>query len=147
LKKITIFVILKQDKQMGKLFKRMWLIIYLKLVRITKSSMLLIDENEIKSSAICRKLMSHPDSKFMIAPLSQKRYVKNDTLGMFIVLSNSRINITNHVYNYDVSLTQVVFDKLNKTFDNKVESLRLSFETEMRSQIKHSLTTILEKLI
>lgn len=132
---------------MGKLFKRMWLIIYLKLVRITKSSMLLIDENEIKSSAICRKLMSHPDSKFMIAPLSQKRYVKNDTLGMFIVLSNSRINITNHVYNYDVSLTQVVFDKLNKTFDNKVESLRLSFETEMRSQIKHSLTTILEKLI
>jgi competence CoiA-like predicted nuclease len=147
LKKITIFVILKQDKQMGKLFKRMWLIIYLKLVRITKSSMSLIDENEIKSSAICRKLMSHPDSKFMIAPLSQKRYVKNDTLGMFIVLSNSRINITNHVYNYDVSLTQVVFDKLNKTFDNKVESLRLSFETEMRSQIKHSLTTILEKLI
>lgn len=132
---------------MGKLFKRMWLIIYLKLVRITKSSMSLIDENEIKSSAICRKLMSHPDSKFMIAPLSQKRYVKNDTLGMFIVLSNSRINITNHVYNYDVSLTQVVFDKLNKTFDNKVESLRLSFETEMRSQIKHSLTTILEKLI
>ena len=66
---------------------------------------------------------------------------------MFIVLSNSRINITNHVYNYDVSLTQVVFDKLNKTFDNKVESLQLSFETEMRSQIKHALITILEKLI
>lgn len=130
-----------------RLFKRMLLIIYLKLVRITKSSMSLIDENEIKSSAICRKLMSHPDSKFMIAPLSQKRYIKNDTLGMFIVLSNSRINITNHVYNYDVSLTQVVFDKLNKTFDNKVESLQLSFETEMRSQIKHSLITILEKLI
>jgi hypothetical protein len=108
--------------------------------------MSLIDENEVKSSAICRRLISHPDSKFLIAPLSHKRYIKNDPLGMFIVLSNNRINITNHVYNYDVNLTQVVSDKLNDMFDKKVESLRLEFETEIKGQIKHSLTTILGKL-
>jgi hypothetical protein len=105
-----------------------------------------IDENEIKSSAICRRLISHPDSQFLIAPLSHKRYIKNDPLGMFIVLSDSRINITNHVYNYDVNLTQVVSDKLNDMFDKKVESLRQEFETEIKGQIKHSLTTILGKL-
>ena len=65
---------------------------------------------------------------------------------MFIVLSNNRINITNHVYNYDVNLSQIIADKLDTMFDNKVEALRLSFELELKSQIKHSLTTILEKL-
>ena len=105
-----------------------------------------VDANEIKSSAICRKLIAHPDSTFLIAPLSHKRYIKNDSLGVFIVLSNNRINITNHIYNYDVNLTQIISDKLNNMFDNKVESLRLEFETEIKSQIKHSLTTILERL-
>lgn len=108
--------------------------------------MSLVDENEIKSSAICRRLISHPDSTFLIAPLSHKRYIRNEPLGMFIVLSNKRINITNHVYNYDVNLSDVVADKLNDMFDNKVESQRLLFESEIKSQIKHSLTTILGKL-
>jgi hypothetical protein len=66
---------------------------------------------------------------------------------MFIVLSNNRINITNHIYNYDVNLSPAISDKLNDMFDNKVELLRQTFETEIKSQIKHSLTTILEKLM
>lgn len=133
-------------KYFRRLFKRMGLKVYLRFKRIARTDMSLIDENEVKSSAICRRLISHPDSQFLIAPLSHKRYIKNDPLGMFIVLSNNRINITNHVYNYDVNLTQVVSDKLNDMFDKKVESLRLEFETEIKSQIKHSLTTILGKL-
>lgn len=128
-------------------FKRLKLKIYLKIRNIIKPNMSSVDKNEIKSSAICRKLISHPDSKFLIAPLSHKRYIKNDLLGMFIVLSNNRINITNHIYNYDVNLSPAISDKLNDMFDNKVEFLRQTFETEIKSQIKHSLTTILEKLM
>ena len=127
-------------------FKRLWLRIYLKFKSISRTNMSSVDANEIKSSAICRKLIAHPDSTFLIAPLSQKRYIKNDSLGIFIVLSNNRINITNHVYNYDVNLNQTISDKLNGIFDKKVEVLRLEFETEIKSQIKHSLTTILGKL-
>ena len=128
-------------------FKKTRLKIYFKLRSISRANMSSVDKNEIKSSAICRRLISHPDSKFLIAPLSNKRYIKNDPLGMFIVLSDNQINITNHVYNYDVNVSSVISNKLDTMFDNKVESLRLSFELEMRSQIKHSLTTILEKLI
>jgi hypothetical protein len=128
-------------------FKKTRLKIYLKLRSISRANMSSVDKNEIKSSAICRRLISHPDSKFLIAPLSNKRYIKNDPLGMFIVLSDNQINITNHVYNYDVNVSSVISNKLDTMFDNKVESLRLSFELEMKSQIKHSLTTILEKLI
>ena len=129
-----------------RLFKRLCLRIYLKFKSISRTNMSSVDANEIKSSAICRKLIAHPDSTFLIAPLSQKRYIKNDSLGVFIVLSNNRINITNHVYNYDVNLNQTISDKLNGIFDKKVEALRLEFETEIKSQIKHSLTTILGKL-
>jgi len=128
-------------------FKKARLKIYLKFRRVTRINMSSVDKNEIKSSAICRRLITHPNSKFLIAPLSHKRYIKNDSLGMFIVLSNNRINITNHIYNYDVNLSPFISDKLNDMFDNKVELLRQSFETEIKSQIKHSLTTILEKLM
>lgn len=128
-------------------FRKTRLKIYLKFRGITRIKMSSVDKNEIKSSAICRRLISHPDSKFLIAPLSHKRYIKNDPLGMFIVLSNNRINITNHIYNYDVNLSPLISDKLNDMFDNKVELLRQTFETEIKSQIKHSLTTILEKLM
>ena len=128
-------------------FKKTRLKIYLKFRGITRINMSTVDKNEVKSSAICRRLISHPDSKFLIAPLSHKRYIKNDPLGMFIVLSDNRINITNHIYNYDVNLSPFISDKLNDMFDNKVELLRQSFETEIKSQIKHSLTTILEKLM
>ena len=128
-------------------FRKTRLKIYLKFRGITRINMSSVDKNEIKSSAICRRLISHPDSKFLIAPLSHKRYIKNDPLGMFIVLSNNRINITNHIYNYDVNLSPAISDKLNDMFDNKVEFLRQTFETEIKSQIKHYLTTILEKLM
>ena len=128
-------------------FRKTRLKIYLKFRGITRINMSSVDKNEIKSSAICRRLISHPDSKFLIAPLSHKRFIKNDPLGMFIVLSNNRINITNHIYNYDVNLSPAISDKLNDMFDNKVELLRQTFETEIKSQIKHSLTTILEKLM
>jgi hypothetical protein len=104
------------------------------------------NDNEIKSSAICRKLINNKDSIFLIAPISQKRYIKNEPLGMFIVLSENKINITNHIYNYDVVIPSSISNKLHKMFDNRVEQTRLDFEREIHGQVQHSLTTILEKL-
>lgn len=133
-------------RYLKRLFKRMRIKLYIKLKNSFRPNISLIDENEKKSSAICRKLISHPNSQFLIAPLSHKRYIRNEPLGMFIVLSDNRINITNHVYNYDVNLTPIVGNKLNDMFDKKVDSQRLEFESEIKSQIRHSLTTILDKL-
>ena len=131
---------------MKRFLKRLRIKLYSFIKRnLTPGSIELVD-SEIKSSAICRKLINHPDSTFLIAPLSQKRYVKNESLGMFIILSDNRINITNHVYNYDIMVPSSLLDKLNTMFDNKVEDSRQKFESEMRNQIRHSLTTILQKL-
>ena len=67
-----------------------------------------MDEYEKISGIICRKLMSMPDTKYSIAPLSEKRYIINERLGMFIVLepSNRNIELTNHVYHYSVRMSE-----------------------------------------
>lgn len=103
--------------------------------------------NEVKSSAIFRKLITHPNSTFLIAPLSHKRYIRNELLGIFIVLSTSRLNITNHVYNYDIDINENLELRLQSMFDEKVELNRLELEKEMQRQIQHSLLKILDKLI
>ena len=131
---------------MKKFFKKLWFKIFLKVhSRVIPS--IEFDDNERTSASICRKLINHQDSKFLIAPLSQKRYIKNETLQMFVVLQDDRINITNHIYNYDITVPSQMTHKLNRMFDNKVEDARMKFEREMHSQIQHSLKKILEKLI
>jgi hypothetical protein len=130
---------------MKKFFKKLWLKIFIKLNKKIRPAVD-IDENERISSSICRKLINDENSKFLIAPLSQKRYIKNEVTQMFVVIHHNRINITNHVYNYDIIISTQMSEKLNRIFDNKVEEERIKFEKEMYSQIKHSLKKILEKL-
>jgi len=105
-----------------------------------------LSENEKICTAICRRLINHPDSKFLIAPLSGKKYIKNVVLGLFILMDDRKISITNHVYHYDVVLCQRDWEKLNVLYDNKTEIMRQGYEDEIKSQIVHSLSSILEKI-
>jgi PBP1b-binding outer membrane lipoprotein LpoB len=106
------------------------------------------DEYEKTSATICRKLMSRGDTKFSIAPLSEKRYIINENLGMFIVLepSNRSIELTNHVYHYSVKMSEKTFKTIAHIFDNKVESIRIKYENDIKAQIEHSLHNVLDKL-
>jgi len=128
------------------LFKRLGLRIYIYQKRMFSRNRADYTSNEVKSSAIFRKLVNHPGSTFLIAPLSLKRYIKNEKLGIFILLSDLRLNITNHVYNYDIDINEDLSKRLQSMFDKKVESVRLELETEMQSQIQHSLLKILDRL-
>lgn len=105
-----------------------------------------LTDNEIKAAAICRKLINHPLSKFLIAPVSKNYYIRNEKLKMFIVLSDNKLRIINHVYSYDVPIISSEYDRLKIMFDNKVESQRMLFENEINSQIQYSLSTIMKKL-
>jgi hypothetical protein len=131
---------------MKRFLKRLRIKMYALAKRTLTPSRRDFTDSEIRSAAICRKLINHPDSIFLIAPLSHKRYIKNEPLGMFVILSDGKLNITNHVYNYDVMVPSVLSDKLCNMFDTKVESSRQKFESEMHGQIQHSLKTILDKL-
>ena len=102
--------------------------------------------NEVICVSICRKLISHPESEFAMAPISYKKYIKNKTLGLFVVLCEKQISITNHVYHYDVVISSREWDKLMSIYDSKTEAIRKEYEDEIHSQIKHSLHTILDKV-
>lgn len=106
----------------------------------------ILTENEMICKSICRKLINHPESKFLIAPLSGKRYIKNSNLELFVILDEQKISITNHIYHYDVFLDVREWDRLVRMYDNKTEVLREEYENEIKSQIVHSLSTILTKV-
>lgn len=113
---------------------------------LTSNDRPILEDNERICTSVCRKLINHPNSKFLIAPLSMKRYIKNSELELFIVLQDRQISITNHVYHYDVVISNRNWERVTTMYDNKTEKIRQEFENEMSSQIKHSLSTILTKL-
>jgi len=104
-------------------------------------------EEELYSIDICKKLIKYSSSKLTIAPLSNKRYIKNDDNDMFIVIQDRTISLINHVYSYNVYIEsdKLYVDVLNH-FDNELENRRIELENEIRSNIKHSLKSILEKV-
>ena len=112
----------------------------------SKSSTNQIDENSKTCLKICRRLIKDKNSKFLIAPISGKKYIKNSELGLFVIMDGGKVSITNHVYHYDIYLDMKEWEKLNKIFDARTENDRLVYEQEIHSQIEFSLQSILEKV-
>jgi hypothetical protein len=98
------------------------------------------------STSIVRRLINHPDSKFVVSSLSQKRYIKNNTLNLFVTLLDRQIGITNHIYHYDVFVSLRDWNKIKKQYDLKNEEITLEYERQIKSQITHSLSQILDRL-
>jgi hypothetical protein len=97
--------------------------------------------------SICRKLITSEGSKFLIAPLSSQRYIKHSELGIFVILDDKKISIINHEYYYsNILLSNRDWDKLTKMYDTKVERIRQELKNEMKSQIKYSLKSILDRV-
>lgn len=107
------------------------------------------DENsgyERICTAIVRKMINHSDTKFTIAPLSGKRYLINKTLDIFIIMEDSKVEITNHVYHYVIKLAKRDAEKITKQFDKKVDEVRIQYEIEIKSQITNTLHNIYDKI-
>jgi hypothetical protein len=105
-----------------------------------------VSDTEKICMSITRSLIVHSKSKFLLAPLSGKRYIKNEEKGLFIIIDRGTISITNHVYHYDVNLTERNWERLIKMYDGKVETIRQEYEDEIMSQIENSLHIIQDKL-
>ena len=120
--------------------------IYVKWILKTRYKNIKTNDTEKTSLSICRYLISHESSKFLIAPISGKRYVKNEILGLFIILDDRQISITNHLYHYDITVNDRDWDRLRLMYDNKTERIRQQFEDEIMVQIHNSLTDIKNKI-
>ena len=125
-----------------KLFRR----IYVRWILKTRYKKVVINDTEKTSLSICRYLISHESSKFLIAPLSGKRYVKNEMLGLFIILDDRQLSITNHLYHYEINVNDRDWNRITIMYDNKTERIRQQFEDEIMAQIQNSLSDIKNKI-
>jgi hypothetical protein len=123
---------------------------YVKWLQFNRNS-LTKDEQKVSETqkmcmSIARSMITHPDSKFLLAPLSGKRYIKNSSMDLFIILDNHTISLTNHIYHYDVVVSERNWERLIKMYDGKVETIRQEYEDQIMSQIEHSLENIITKV-
>jgi hypothetical protein len=106
-----------------------------------------VTDEEIFASEICKKLITNPTSELTIAPISHKRIIKNEEKNMYVVMESYTIHLINHVYSYSVYLQETSkFIELTQIFDKVLEDRREILESEIRKNIKHSLSNILDKL-
>ena len=82
----------------------------------------------------------------MIAPMSNKRYIENKEMDIFITMDYSRIDLTNHVYHYSVKLNNRDWERITYIFDVETEKRRLNYEDIINSQKKNSLHNVLERI-
>lgn len=105
-------------------------------------------EEERYSINIAKKLINNPSSILTLAPISGKKFIKNDDQSIFIVIESRNITIINHVYSYSVFLEHdILYASLIKLFNETMENKRLVLEEEIKKNIQHSLKDILDKII
>lgn len=95
---------------------------------------------------ICLKAIKHKNTKFMIAPVSNKRYIENKDMDLFITLDDKVVDLTNHVYHYNVKLTNRDWERITYVFDLEAEKRRLEYEEKINSQIQNSLHDVLKRI-
>jgi hypothetical protein len=106
-----------------------------------------ISQEEIFCYEICKKLISINDTKITKSPVSNKSYIKNDSLKIFIVIENRMVLIVKNDFRYNIYLDQdkyyyEIIDLINKELDKKI----LKLEEEIKSNIGYSLKNILSDL-
>ena len=74
---------------------------------------------ENDSISICKKLINQKDSILLLTPRSGKRYIKSESSDIFIILDNHRIKVINHIYAYDIHVTDKSWTKLMDYFDTE----------------------------
>ena len=134
---------------MKRFFKRLYKRIKVKMTKRMRKSIPSYEEVEPYEKTafkICVKMISHPKSDFMIAPMSNKRYIINEELGLFVIIDFGKVEITNHVFHYDVKLSGRDYERITYLYDTETEKRRNLTEAEVKSNIKHSLLKVYDKI-
>jgi hypothetical protein len=83
----------------------------------------------------------------MIAPMSQKRFIINEKLNLFILIDYGRVEITNHVFHYDVRLSNRDYERITYLYDTETEKRRSNTEITIKSNVKNTLDKVYEAII
>jgi len=96
--------------------------------------------------SVVQSLIHDPSSILIYTPKTFKYYIKNENLGVYVVMSDCVLSVTNHRYSYEIKITPKNERKLSRIFDGQLESRGEKFDSEMIIQIKDSLSDIYNKI-
>jgi hypothetical protein len=105
-----------------------------------------VEQHEKTAFKICVKLISDKDSDFMIAPMSQKRFIINEKLNLFILIDYGRVEITNHIFHYDVKLSNRDYERITYLYDTETEKRRMNTERTIKSNITNTLEKVYQAI-
>jgi hypothetical protein len=135
---------------MKKFFRRLYKRMKVRASKVGRSSSLKtyeeVESHEKTAFKICLKLISDKDSDFMIAPMSQKRFIINEKLNLFILIDYGRVEITNHIFHYDVKLSTRDYERITYLYDTETEKRRTNTEMTIKSNIKNTLEKVYEAI-
>lgn len=97
-----------------------------------------LNEEQKRGLAIFKTLAVQPNSEILMAPLSDKYYIRNEEI--FIVLDANRLSIINSVYHYDIYYSESDLRYLVLYIRRIIERRQEKLEATMLSKIAKSLT-------
>jgi hypothetical protein len=97
------------------------------------------------------ELLKDEENDLLIAPLSNKYYLKNDKINMLVTLISSSnsggfVNIINGKFHYDIWLDSFAFQYMLDRFMKVIDRRRNKMEGEIRAKVDESLETIYQNL-
>ncbi len=104
------------------------------------------DTSEREAANVFRKMIKLPHSELLISPLLNKHYVKNDDSNILIIMDQTELTVINHVFGYNIQLSPKTYNVLYEAFVREVEIRRNEMEESFRTNVKHSLKTLITKI-
>lgn len=123
----------------------------IKLVRKIRNMSSLSDEsdsslNHKTAASIFRLALRDPDVELLLRPVENKRIIKLEGRGMYLILNKTMLEISNHDFSYHLEIPYEKFIRLSKLFDIKLDALIEKEEGNISAQVCTGLNKILEKL-
>ena len=136
-------------KVMKHRFKRFTQRIAIKILRMADLSKYQAPKNEyeVETLAICKRLSARKTSTLLMSPISGKRYIRSKDNQIHVIIDGHLITIVNHSYSYVIPMEGKSHERLIRMFDMEVEARRNVMESEIRANIKHSLSNIYQNLL
>lgn len=97
--------------------------------------------------SIFRIALKDPTAVLLSSPITEKRILKLETKGIYIVLNRYTVEITNHNFSYHLELGPEMMNKMLKMFDSKLQTILDEEEAQFKDQRSLGLLNVLDIMV
>jgi hypothetical protein len=97
--------------------------------------------------SIFRIALKDPATVLLSSPSNEKRILKLEAKGIYIVLNRYTVEITNHNFSYHLELGPELMSKMLKMFDSKLQLIVDEEEAQFKDQRSLGLLNVLDIMV